>query len=519
MKMGGNMSQGNLLVVDDDPIVRDLFSRYLHDEGYSVEVAPTGEEALKVVANNSIQVALVDLGLPGMSGLSFIRTLKKEYPFIQTIIVSGIGELEDAIEAMKEQVCYYIKKPPGLTELGQTVRLVMDRFILQERNRIYQAELEVSESELRAQKAFNEEIIENVNLFVVGCDLGHRINLFNRLAETVSGYSKDEVIGQEISVIFPDASLAFLTSNNQIGLKSQPSTFEFPIRTRSGCTIDFRWTESRVADDKGNMTGWIGFGEDLTEKKALERKLIRSEKLAAIGRLSAAIAHEINNPLQGIKSNFNLITSYLKEDFDEWFRISLVSEGLNRIAMFVHRLMDVHRPRSLEIGEVDLPTLINGVCALLEPTGTKANIQFEQNWQGEALPVRGSYAELHQVFLNLVLNAIEAMSQGGKITFEMVQNEERTLVLVSDTGQGIEPKDLEFIFEPFFTTKKNTKGVGLGLSVVRGILDNLDGEIEVLKTGPEGTCFQITLPTYIASNLSNKSEEIRHEYQGTDISS
>ena len=510
--------QGNLLVVDDEPIVRDLFSKYLSENGYRVEVAPSGEEALKIVANSSIQVALIDLNLPGMNGLSLIRALKRDYPFIQTIIVSGVGELEDAIEAMKEQVCYYIKKPPGLVELGQTVRLVMDRFILQERNRIYQAELEASERELRAQKAFNEDIIENVNLFVVGCNLDYRINLFNRLAEKISGYHKDEVMGKEISVIFPETSLTFLASDNHWGLVNQTTTFEFPIRTQLGRTIDFRWTESRVSDEIGNLTGWIGFGEDLTEKKALERKLIRSEKLAAIGRLSATIAHEINNPLQGIKSNFNLITSHLKEDFEETFRISLVSEGLNRIATFVHRLLDIHRPRSPEIGEVDLPTLINGVCALLEPTCTRANIQFEQKWQREALPVRGSYSELHQVFLNLVLNAIEAMPQGGKITFEMIQNGGRTAILVTDTGRGIESEALEFIFEPFFTTKKNSKGVGLGLSVVRGILDNLDGEIEVIRTSPEGTCFQVTLPIYITSELTDKSEEMIHDCNGTHIS-
>ena len=510
------MTQGNLLVVDDDSTVRDLFRRYLSETGYRVEVAPSGEEALKIVANGSIQVALVDLGLPGMNGLELIRALKRDYPFIQTIIVSGVGELEDAIEAMKEQVCYYIKKPPGLTELGQTVRLVMDRFILQERNRIYQEELEASERELRAQKAFTEEIIENVNLFVVGCNLDYQINLFNRLAERISGYRKAEVMGREISAIFPNTSLTFLASDSHWDLINQTPTFEFPIRTQSGRRIEFRWTESRVTDEKGKLTGWIGFGEDLTEKKALERKLIRSEKLAAIGRLSAAVAHEINNPLQGIKSNFNLITSHLKEDFNETFRISLVSEGLNRIATFVHRLLDIHRPRSSEIGEVDLPMLINGVCALLEPTCTKANIQFEQKWEVEALPVRGSYAELHQVFLNLVLNAMEAMPDGGKIIFEMIQNDGRTAILVSDTGPGIEPKALEFIFEPFFTTKKNSLGVGLGLSVVRGILDNLDGEIEVVRTSPEGTCFQVTLPTYLTSDLSNKSEEIIHECNGTD---
>jgi PAS domain S-box-containing protein len=520
---------GNLLLVDDDPVIRELFCRYLTDIGYRVEVAASGEEALTKAAQFPIQVALVDLRLPGMDGLSVIRCLKREYPEVQTVIVSGVGELEDAIEAIKEKVCYYLRKSPELTELGQTVRLAMDRFELQRRNRIYQMELEASERELRAQKAFTEQIIENVNLFVVGCDQNRQINLFNRLAERISGYSKDEVIEREISIIFPDPpqgnGLPFLRSTHGVGSMNPPRrtgqtpTFEFPIRTRSGHIIDFLWTESHVngcgcsVDDSGSATGWIGFGEDLTEKKALERKLIRSEKLAAIGRLSAAIAHEINNPLQGIKSNFNLIASHLKDDFDETFRIALVSEGLNRIAAFVHRLLDVHRPRSSDIREVDLPTLINGVCALVEPSCEKECIRIERKWQSETgvipvfLPVRGSSSDLHQVFLNLALNAIEAMhgcsteQHERRISFEIVQNDESTAVLVSDTGQGIAPEALEFIFEPFFTTKKDSrfestgKGVGLGLSIVRGILDTIEGDIEVAKTGSEGTCFEVRLPT------------------------
>jgi PAS domain S-box-containing protein len=499
------MSQGNLLVVDDELSVRDLFKRYLSELGYQVKVAPNAEKALRIAKNWPVHVALVDLRLPGMDGLSFIRKLKKTCPDAQTVIVSGAGELEDAIEAIKEQVCYYLRKPPALTELDQTVRLAVDRYELGK-------ELEASERKLRDQKAFVEQIIENVNLFVIGFDLEHRINLFNRLAETVSEYRKDEVMGKPASTIFHNHALPFLDTNHR-NMRTNHDfqlnlPFEFPIRTKSGRTIDFLWTESRVTDNAGNMTGWIGFGEDLTEKKALENKLVRSEKLAATGRLAAAIAHEINNPLQGIKSNFNLIASHLRKDFNEKFRISLVSEGLNRIAAIVHRLLDVHRPRSVEIESVDLPTLIYEIHILLESTLQKAKIQFEQKWPPNPLPVQGAYSDLHQAFLNLMLNSIEAIQNGGTISIEMSQTNERATILISDTGQGIAQGDLDYIFEPFFTTKKNSKGVGLGLSVVRGILESLDGEIEVLKTNQDGTCFQIILPTRA------KSEESQHDFNG-----
>jgi PAS domain S-box-containing protein len=766
---GGVMSQGNLLVVDDESAIRELFYRYLSEIGFDVKVASCGEDAINLVSRWSVHVALVDLRLPGIDGLSFVRQLRKKQPEAQIVIVSGVGELEDAIEAIKEQVCYYLRKPPALTELGQTVRLAMDRYNLAHQNRVYQeeleaserkyrnlvensrdilirltphglcmfvgerveqvfgfpvsdfyryprflfkimhpddapaveaqiqltlrrkamplieyrvikpdgrvvwisqsihpvlgrnsqcvalegvatdvtekkrleaksgqllkqikrrvveqkflyelsqslesckdldnwlrqccralpkayqypdiaqarlifgsktitsgpfrkyhtritkdielknrligrievayrkkarflqderrlldtvaskialavhrleleAELKASEREIRAKKAFIEEIIENVNLFVVGFDLDHRINIVNRLAETISGYKKDDLLGHPISMIFPNSGLPFLEFNRRrLGIHENRlrMPFEFPIKTKSGETIDFLWTESHVLDDSGKMTGWIGFGEDLTEKKALERKLILSEKLAATGRLAAAVAHEINNPLQGIKSNFNLIVKHLREDFEDTFRIPLVSEGLNRIAAIVQRLLDVHRPRSVEIGDVDLPALVYGVYALLEPTCRDAEIRLEQTWPEEMLPVRGFYSDLHQVFLNLMLNAIDAMPRGGKITIAASQDAERTVVLFSDTGGGIADDDIDYIFEPFFSTKKDSKGMGLGLAVVRGILESLDSEIDVVRTNRRGTCFQITLPT------NPKHEELKYEISGADFS-
>lgn len=482
------MSQGNLLVVDDEPTVVEFFRRYLGELGYCIEVASCGEDALRIASQFPVHVALVDLRLPGMDGLSLIRQLKRIHPGVQSVIVSGAGELEDAIEAIKEQVYYYIKKPPVLSELGQTIRLAMDHYQLERQNRIYQ-------EELRNQKNFIEEIIENVNLFVVGFDLDNRINLFNRLAETISGYSKAEVLGKEAEVIFPNSPLPFIDSKQSITKRSALTLpFEFPICTKDGQNIDFLWTESRVTNEAGKMTGWIGFGEDLTEKKALENKLIRSEKLAATGRLAAAVAHEINNPLQGIKSNFNLITAHLKEDYDESFRISLVSEGLNRIANIVHRLLDAHRSRSMEIEDIDLSSVIRGVYTLLEPTCRKAKVKVELNLPDRTSPVRGSYSDLHQVFLNLLLNSIEALQDGGNITIDLKQTESQIQVLVSDTGQGIADSDLDYIFEPFFSTKKDTQGVGLGLSVVRGILESMDGDIEVIRTDQNGTCFRILFP-------------------------
>jgi len=526
------MAQGNLLVVDDEPPIRELFCRYLSEIGFRVKTASCAEDALRMISRWRVHVALVDLRLPGIDGLTLIRQLRKKHPDAQIVIVSGAGELEDAIEAIKEQVCYYLRKPPALTELGQTVRLAMDRYNLACQNRKYQAELEASERELRAKKAFIEEIIENVNLFVVGFDLRHRINIFNRLAETVSGYKKKEVLGNPVSIIFkPKEILRFAqhdrrgqcAQDDKRGLCSQNDKrcaqddklrtphneslpVEFPITTKSEETIDFRWTESRVIDDSGKMMGWIGFGEDLTEIKALERKLILSEKLAATGRLAAAVAHEINNPLQGIKSNFNLIVRHVSDDYKEKFRIPLVLEGLNRIAAIVHRLLDVHRPRSSEIGAIDLQPLITGVYSLLEPTCRDAKIELVQKWHRHPLPVRGSYSDLHQVFLNLMLNSIDAMLDGGKIMIEVSQTEDRTELLFADTGHGIAEEDMDYVFEPFFSTKKDSKGMGLGLSVVRGILESLDGDIEVVKDRSQGACFRITLPTKVPAQAELRGQ-------------
>lgn len=225
-----------------------------------------------------------------------------------------------------------------------------------------------------------------------------------------------------------------------------------------------------------------------------QNQLIRLEKLAALGELSATIAHEVNNPLGIIKNYLALISQRLNEEDPNTPFYQVIKEEVDRIAKIVRQLLDFYRPKAEEILPVDLSQVLDETVLLLEKQLTSTNIEVVRNLPRSLPKIEASPGQLKQVFLNLLMNAREVMSNGGKLEVTTRAENGYVEAEVADSGEGIPPENLEKIFEPFFTTKKEKGGTGLGLSVCVGIVAKHSGSIQAQNRQPKGASFIVRLP-------------------------
>jgi two-component system NtrC family sensor kinase len=224
-----------------------------------------------------------------------------------------------------------------------------------------------------------------------------------------------------------------------------------------------------------------------------QKALLQAEKMAAAGRLTASIAHEVNNPLQAVRNCLHLAG---REDLpapkrDEYF--GLAQTELERLTLTVQRMLDFYRPGSVVLQDVNLAEILNHVLGLMRAQFQKREIDVETFLPEDLPPVMAVSAQLQQVFINLSLNAYDAMPQGGVLSIVAREKGDQVEIVFQDNGSGIAPEDQANIFEPFVSTKEG--GTGLGLTVSYNIIAALGGELEFVANGQKGACFRVTLPT------------------------
>ncbi len=230
-----------------------------------------------------------------------------------------------------------------------------------------------------------------------------------------------------------------------------------------------------------------------------QEQLVRSERQAALGEMSAKIAHEINNPLGIIKNYIQLISRVVGPNVEATNYSKIVGQEIDRIARIVRELLDVHRPRADAREPVDIVRVIEDVLQLLEKRLELQKVSVVRNYPAECPPVSGSPENLKQVFLNLIINACDAMREGGTLDLSLEDRHDTLHLEVRDTGPGVKVEKIPRIFEPFYTTKDPGKGTGLGLSVCYGIIKTHGGSISYRNT-ESGGCFSIYLPTVNEDN-------------------
>lgn len=231
--------------------------------------------------------------------------------------------------------------------------------------------------------------------------------------------------------------------------------------------------------------------------KASQAQLVQSGKMAAVGQLAAGVAHEVNNPLQIILSRVQLLMMRNQEHEPLVKDLQLIESNVKRISRIIRSLLDFARHNSGEEDwkRIDLVHLLTQTMELMRHLMEKAGIELQVQNEAEELPVVfGNVGEMEQVFLNLLINALQATPEGGRISIFVEVVNQKVIAKISDTGKGIDSEHLSRIFEPFFTTRENQGGTGLGLAIISGIVEKHKGKIEVESELGEGTTFTLTFP-------------------------
>ena len=267
-------------------------------------------------------------------------------------------------------------------------------------------------------------------------------------------------------------------------------------------------TATEVRDELGQVTAVVSVMHDLTmirelERRTVEQQLFESEKLAAVGRLAAAVAHEINNPLEAIKNALYLLVQRTPDDAPDRRFLEIASKETARVSTIIRQMLGFYRTTAT-MAPTDLNAIIEEAIALLERQMRQRHVRIEPDLDRRLPPIMASADQLKQVFLNLFLNAQEAMPSGGTIHVltrparesdtEFILAGKQVLVQVQDTGTGISEENLRHIFEPFFSTKREGKGTGLGLWVSQGIVQQHGGQMKVRSRPGRGTTFTVALP-------------------------
>ena len=252
--------------------------------------------------------------------------------------------------------------------------------------------------------------------------------------------------------------------------------------------------EAPLRDVDGRTAGTIVILEDITSRVQLEEQLQISEKMASIGLLAAGVAHEVNTPLTGISSFTQMLLEGADPDDPRTKLLEKIERQTFRAAKIVNGLLNLARPPQIDVGPIDLHAVIADVLSLLEHQFRNGNLQVRKDFATEALVVLAVEHKLQQVFLNLFLNARDAMPKGGWLSITTRIEGGQASVEVGDTGAGIQPENLSRIYDPFFTTKPIGQGTGLGLSITYGIVREHGGVITCESAEGKGTVFRLLFP-------------------------
>jgi len=498
-----------VLVVDDNADMRDYIGRLLGDQ-YEVQFATNGEQGAQLASAHAPDLVLTDVMMPALDGVGMVRRLRHDEGTrtVPIIMLSARAGEEARVAGLESGADDYLTKPFTAVELlarvATHIKMAQLRKEAELRERGLRAEAERVQKELQVERKRLSEVFRNAPAFIAvlrGPDFVFEMT--NTQYQLVIG--NRNVLNLPLKEALPEVEqqgiLNLLRGVYESGEPYLAHGFRVElVRTPDGpleeCFLDFVYQP--VRDTDGNVSRIIVLGIDATERHRAQEALIRSEKLAAMGRLAASIAHEINNPLASVTNLLYLIErSAISEEVRTYTQ--LADQELRRVTQIATQTLRFHRQASAPT-EVMISQILGSVLMLYQGRLLNAGIRVENEFDDQR-PVFCLEGEVRQALTNMITNAVDAMPHGGRLLLRTREVHNRDgqagiLTTIADTGEGMLEAVRRRLFEPFFTTKGIT-GTGLGLWISKGIVDKHSGRIRV-KTSQEkdrsGTVFHIFLP-------------------------
>ncbi len=359
--------------------------------------------------------------------------------------------------------------------------------------------------ELEDVQNFMESIIQSMGSGIILTQMDDRITYINRAGERMLGYAKHELVEKPFEIFSLREKRSIVHS-----LLDHPDELDMRkegwIRRKDGVEFPVGFTINNHVSASGETIGKIVIFRDLTKVYKIQEEILRMDRLVSLGKLASGIAHELRNPLAGIKTTAQALCEELSSDDSRREYLNRITKEIDRLNELLKSFFSFAKPQKLNLTFCHIKDIVNEIIPFLIKEIADKGIRFVEGYHPQLPKIQIDKNQMHQVFLNLLLNAIQAMPQGGELKIQVhpVSSggpggapHSMVRILISDTGKGIPANLLSKIFDPFFTTKP--KGIGLGLSIAYQIIKKHEGTIQVRSEWEKGTTFDIRLPETIES--------------------
>jgi signal transduction histidine kinase len=515
-----------ILVVDDEIEVTHLCERFLSRVGYNVITTNLPIEAVELLEQEDVDMLLVDIRMPNMDGFQILKRARHHQPDIAVVTMTGYGTVETAVESLHHGADGMILKPFAGAELIQSIESALQK---------RQSDREIVRLQaLRplftiSEKLFSEKSPKKLRIRLLKQVSQHlqcsHISLYQRKLAS-EDWEQASCYGKSID-IFQDWPLQF--DLTKINTYSMPD-IEDPLLVKFFQKYDFGYLFSVPMNSENIQRVMVGardiknfqlgdveletlkilsrqaivalenahlydeLQDHIQQLEQSQRALIQVEKLAVVGRMTASIAHEINNPLHSVQNCLHLAQrkELSANDREEYLKMAV--EEVERLANTVRQMLDFYRPSAIDRTPTDINEIINRVIKLLDKQLRVKRITIKKQLNQNLPSVLVVDNQIQQVIFNMFLNAMEAMPFGGTISLKTSSNQQDVSIFIKDTGLGIAEEQREIIFEPFVSFKE--KGLGLGLTVSYGIVTAHGGSLELISTSGDGACFRLLLPAF-----------------------
>lgn len=427
---------------------------------------------------------------------SFLKHVHFGYLFFTSLIILGVVygsfEILEIIfysDDISQQSLRWLYVTRGV--ISSLLLMVWAAWTVYKYRGLYREQLETTEERYR-------DIIESSNDAIVTLDDENRITSWNRGAEQIFGWAREEAVGKPVKLFIPDDLLQkneLERIEQKMKQKGAVHNYETERLTKQGKRIPVSLNETYIRDENGTVVGRTRVIRDLTELRMREEQAQRSERLATVGHMAAGVAHEVGNPLAAISSMVQVLQRKNKDDFSQQ-QLKKIRDHIQRISKIVRDLVDFSRPAGVEKSPAQINEIIRSAVGLMQHDARCRDVEFELELDPRFPRVKCVPDQMHQVIVNLLLNAVDAMQDqpDAEVIIRTRANAAIGYIEVEDRGTGIPGEVQKRIFEPFYTTKEVGKGTGLGLSVSHGIINKLGGHIRVESVEGKGATFIIELP-------------------------
>jgi PAS domain S-box-containing protein len=496
-----------ILLIDDEPDIVRVLGISLKADGYHVIPALSGAEGLEAFTREKPAIVITDIKMPGMDGIEVLKKIKDLDPNTEVIIITGHGDIDNTIEALKYGASDFISKPVRDDALSIALTRAKEKLEIKRQLKEYTTDLEkkieLATRELRRQTNFQIKLIRSSNDGIVATDRDLKIVIFNPGAERIFGYRQSEVIYKmAVTELYP----AKVADRFRDALSGKNKIKDFPwqetsIRYKDGQNIPV-WFSGTILQEKDKDMGTVAFFQDLREIKRLEKELVQSERLAAVGQTVAGLAHGIKNILHGLKGGSYLVDIGINKNDTEKLKKGweMIKRNVGRTSNLVMDLLSYAKEREPEYENCYPNEIAKDVCELVRDKARENRVEIMEEFDDSIDEVSMDPNTIHEVLLNLMSNAVDAClfdentSKNWQVGLKTTKEEGKVIKFeVSDNGAGMDEDVLKKLFTSFFSTKGH-RGTGLGLMVTRKLIEEHEGTIAVNSQLGKGTTLTFQLP-------------------------